>query len=633
MYIVNKQLYNNQIKTIIVVENAEISEEEVENLKKSITDVSKTRIVMDRSLALSSPGFFDTLCSAFPGIDVFVKVDDVEYDVNFKESQIFDNAQMDRLIQNNAIINKYGGELYLSAYTYGDDPLGRENKIPFSRVVQANSKMNNWVNRINNAKVDGKPLSPFEKYLYAYQIVTEFKYSEDQIFEARDISRILSGKFIVCAGYASILSELCRRVGIVCKRQFVHAEESENEENQQSVANHECCVLKLEDPKYNIDGFFLADPTLDSYDYAVEDGTTLTHALIGLDEYEKLNNGREHLIVDDNSNMSNFYFLRDSKILPNEKTFFESNSPKKDVEKAVKYNYFDESFGQFIQSSAKYLNKTEGFKSYTLMPKEFKNIYLIDSPYSTEDISKSSTLLSNLALKTFSTANIDDQNANELKRFFYESLDTYLNNNNIQINDDSIKNVSKYLMDTAKNDEQVLSDSQLLYSLAEYNDANVIFNCNTRQKFEEILNTHYDKVPTIKNYLDALKNVYMASGGDKESSSALADFMVNASVWLADALGWSKKDVTNVFAKEAKLTKPIETLKQQRYEEIAKNSENDNLTPEKLENMLKDKKFAELKKLGVDLDNQDEVYQFERIRLCGVKLKNKLGEDTSISLE
>lgn len=632
MFVVDKQVYGNQIQSVIVVDNNNISDEEIKNLKSTIKDFSNFRIVMNREIALTGPSLFEKICSEFPGVDVFIKVDDVEYDVNFNSSQVFSRPEMEKLMQSNDIVKKYGANLYLSGFSYGDDPLGRENKIPFSRVVIANSKMNNWVDRINNAKIDGKPLSPFEKYLYAYQIVTEFKYTEDQIFEARDISRILSSNFIVCAGYSAILSELCRRVGIVCKRQFIHTDESENEELKNVTINHECCILKLTDPKYDIDGFFIADPTLDSYDYAVEDGTTLTHALMAIDEYEKLNNGKQHIILDDNSSLSNYYFLRDAGVLPNDKIFAETVYKKEAVEDAVKYNYFDTKFDKFMEKSFNFLGDPKKCETFNLEPKEFQNIYLIDNAYTTEDIARNEALLSNLALKTFSTVDVNDVNSNEIKKFFFESLNKYMENNNLENNTENIKYVTQSLMDTAKTNTKVLEDSQLLYSLADYNDSNIIFNSNSQEKFRDIINTHYDKTPTIKNYMDALTNVYMASGGDKQSSIELADFMINASVWLADAYGWSKMGTTNVFAKEAELTKPIETLMAKKKEELTKTNGND-ISGESAKTVVKNKNFEELKKLGVDLDIEDQILHSQKIRLCGYNLKVKLNDNKDKTLE
>lgn len=628
MLVINKQLENDKFKTLILVDNNEISDEDILNLKKDVIDLSDARIVMDRPVALCDSTFFEKLCQAFPGIDVFIKVDDVEYDSNFYSSQVFDKNQMEILLKNNEVIKKYGANLYLSGFTYGDDPLERENIIPFSKVVQANIKMNEWVDKINNAKVDGKPLSPFEKYLYAYQFVTQFKYKEGQIFEARDISRVLSGKFIVCAGYSSILSELCRRIGIVCKRQFVHSDEIGNESSNKNVANHECCVLNLVDPKYNIDGFFLADPTLDSYDYAVEEGTTLTHSLIPLDEFSKITNGKEQIIVNEFSSASNYYFLRDCKILPDIKTFSEEGLVPGKVEMALKDNYFDEGFIKFMHNSFELLKDDEMHTQLSIAPKYFDSIYLIDKAYNSVEISNNLEVFSNLALKTFSSVDINDANSFELKRFFFESLDNYLIYNKFQNTDEVSNELSEKLLSTAKTSNKVYEDSSLLYSLANYNDSNLIFNSNCQEKFTEIINTHNDKIPKIKDYLDALVNVYIACGGERDNSIKYADFMVNASTWLADALGWAKMNVNNAFAKEAEIVKPIERFMKQKYDEISRE-----LDAKEFSNNEEKSMEENLKKLGVNLENNDEITQFERIKLCSKNFNIKFDQDVGISLE
>ena len=422
MFVFNKNHGLNK-EYYIVIDEEYFSEEDVALTKEQIPDMSMSRIVIERHMALKDPSFFERVCKSFPGIDVFVKVDDVEYDVNYKFSQIFNREEMTRLFENNNIINKYGGNLYLSGYTYGDDPLNRENKIPFNRVVQANARMNNWVDKINNAKVNGKSLTPFEKYLYAYQIVTQFKYTADEIFEARDISRVLSSKFIVCAGYSAILSELCRRVGIICKRQYIHSDENVSGAN----INHEGCILQLKDPKYGIDGFFIADPTLDSFDSSIEEETSITYALMNIDEYNQLFDFNEHILVDNLSDFSNFYFLRDAKEIPYQKTFSESETMINDVSDALKNGYFDEKITTFLNHAINEIPIIEG--GYDKAFNFFDKIYLVDRPYTIDEIAKSEELLAYLAMQYYSLSVFDkDTNTRLLRDFFENSVNRYLEN-------------------------------------------------------------------------------------------------------------------------------------------------------------------------------------------------------------
>lgn len=124
-------------------------------------------------------------------------------------------------------------------------------------VFLANSKINLWVDEINSKKINGKPLSPLEKFYLAYDIVTDFEFNESEsIFDARNLISVLQGNKIVCVGFAKLLSELCKRVGIECEVQLVA--------HKSDKPNHMNCIVRLKDDKYGVDGVFYSDPCWDS---------------------------------------------------------------------------------------------------------------------------------------------------------------------------------------------------------------------------------------------------------------------------------------------------------------------------------------------------------------------------------
>lgn len=117
------------------------------------------------------------------------------------------------------------------------------------------------------ADIRNSDLSPFERYIAVYNIVKQFKpykeNSEDKS-QARDLRYILYNDYIVCAGFSKLLTDLARRVGVpVSKISLGVAVENPEEEPLKSTG-HARVLVNLKDPKYGIDGYYIADPTWDN---------------------------------------------------------------------------------------------------------------------------------------------------------------------------------------------------------------------------------------------------------------------------------------------------------------------------------------------------------------------------------
>ena len=117
-------------------------------------------------------------------------------------------------------------------------------------------------------------LSPFEQYLYAYNLTKNFKEytpSEEGWEQSRALYNILDNEYIVCAGYTRLLEDLLDKLGIKSREFGVVAHDKET--NQ--YGNHSILQVKIVDEKYGIDGIYFADPTNDSdknndyYQYAL----------------------------------------------------------------------------------------------------------------------------------------------------------------------------------------------------------------------------------------------------------------------------------------------------------------------------------------------------------------------------
>lgn len=164
---------------------------------------------------------------------------------------IFDEKQTQILADNANIFISDGHtvELYSKAYGY---------KYPLQKVLEANRKLEEWTNLIKNAKVDGRELSPLEKYLYAYITVSNFydykkERTNESPIESRALVNVLTGDKIVCVGYAEMLITLLNRLGIPAIHNGVKFENNS--------INHATCLVYLKDDIYNFNSIFYSDPT------------------------------------------------------------------------------------------------------------------------------------------------------------------------------------------------------------------------------------------------------------------------------------------------------------------------------------------------------------------------------------
>ncbi len=175
-------------------------------------------------------------------------------------------------------------------------------------------------------------LSPFEKYIFAYNKAKHFKKykeSEDR-HSARNLYQLLDNEYMVCVGFSRLLGDLLEKLGIasvdysvgvdiglddvspdtiVLPDKLISSRDGKEHEVLTQRGNHARLEVHLEDPKYGIDGYFLADPTWDNdmehdtYNYAL-----MTHdEYIGTDRYNYFNQwGIDELFFV--SSLEEFYF-------------------------------------------------------------------------------------------------------------------------------------------------------------------------------------------------------------------------------------------------------------------------------------------------------------------------------------
>lgn len=108
--------------------------------------------------------------------------------------------------------------------------------------------------------VNENNLSPYEKLIYAYDLIKSFYYKENKnnLDESRNIPDIVRRGYIVCVGYARFLKQLLKELGInsVCEGLGLYDSEGEH--------GHERNFVYIKDEKYGIDGVYSLDATYDS---------------------------------------------------------------------------------------------------------------------------------------------------------------------------------------------------------------------------------------------------------------------------------------------------------------------------------------------------------------------------------
>jgi len=171
------------------------------------------------------------------------------------------------LIYLELIDNLYFSEFYQEPFI----PTKREELWSYYDVYRANANKKNIVKSIQRAK-----LSPFETILMANGKISESKYvghaSSDEktrtfltAEDARDNEEELkkSGKAFVCTGYSSyakaIIDEL-NNENLKCM--FVPANFHYGKTKRRKYgATHMMLLVKIKDEKYDIDGYYMWDPT------------------------------------------------------------------------------------------------------------------------------------------------------------------------------------------------------------------------------------------------------------------------------------------------------------------------------------------------------------------------------------
>lgn len=121
-------------------------------------------------------------------------------------------------------------------------------------------------------------LSMFERYIYAYNITKQFKKYKDNPHEkslSRNLYKILDNEYIVCAGFSNLFGDLLDKLGIRNVGMDIsvdlsydditdHSKEIDLEDKTTDSIGHARRYVYIKDKKYDIDGFYISDPTWDN---------------------------------------------------------------------------------------------------------------------------------------------------------------------------------------------------------------------------------------------------------------------------------------------------------------------------------------------------------------------------------
>lgn len=181
--------------------------------------------------------------------------------------------------------------------------------LSLNEMKELNSKLDSMVAEIKNSS-----LSPYEKYIAAYNIVKSFKKYKlyldnkgiDQLVsdQSRNPYLVLINQYIVCAGYSSLLHLLLKKLNIPSHEWIIGVSDKSEAVAEGSLKDndaHARLYVNIVDDKYGINGYYMCDPTFDNVDKEISD-------LYGY-KYLSMSCGESHDYGKDSS--SYYYFSYD----------------------------------------------------------------------------------------------------------------------------------------------------------------------------------------------------------------------------------------------------------------------------------------------------------------------------------
>lgn len=196
---------------------------------------------------LSSNGMFDGISIASSKIEKIILMFDWLEMNNYKVNNVtleLENKSYDDIDR----LRKYTSKFNIKI------ACGEDRELTYEEFLTMRSTIDWYKELLNSSE-----LSPFEKTIFAYDILKTFEYKDDinNGDNSRIVPDILRTGNIVCVGYSKLLAELLNEVGI---NAFTYVIPSIEEGGN---AHMRVCA-KIDDDKYDIHGIYSLDATWDS---------------------------------------------------------------------------------------------------------------------------------------------------------------------------------------------------------------------------------------------------------------------------------------------------------------------------------------------------------------------------------
>lgn len=487
-------------KDRILIKDATI--EELEDFC-AIHDVLKNQynIGISRETALNKE-VLEFLCQHFSNVTFTIE------NTNPKHQELYDEIETKILASNvNFIRQKYNKNLIF------------DGGYSVESGVEASRKLNDWVNSIKVARIKGKELSPFEKYLFAYQYATDFFYKDNKKSpgESRDLIPVLTGDKIVCVGFARVLKELCTRLDIPCAVQYVEIRHDDG-----TIGYHANNSVWINDPKYGICGIYYADSCWDCRKEKTQE-TSILYSCMKYSDIETLYNSSIYIQTIDAS-LRDILFKKEYKQIADKEKMASKMLEERALQiLAGRHDFFVRIFDDVIFDQIDQMEHQRGTTRVPIGKEELRQINrycedmyseIIIDDYTSEKMYEKTQLLIKYMIEDYGFSE------NELVEFLHKKAEDFKPNRRIAKKFINKDNVSKLAIKQSMDD----------YS-KENNKLKTNF-ANTKK---------YASTISPDCIINALYNLGEAFGLDQKQQEKYVSDMVNSSINVALENSFEKK--------------------------------------------------------------------------------------------
>lgn len=235
-------------------------------------------------------------------------------DYNVRTNFLFDKDEQKELIKiNNYLLTNSSNPLYISR---------NNTSILFTLkdLIFSTRKLKNVANSIANATItinnQKQQLSNFEKFMLAYEYVSNYKYNKGgdyhYLVNSNWVTTIGKDK-IICRGYSSMLKALCDLIftnnEVKVFEQTLTIYPKDNKDKKERHSNN---IVLIKDDKYNIDGMYYADAC---WDCLIDEKENKAFTFCCVPMQDLLHHKLYNFIFD--NGLSNIYFLNSEEYTNN----------------------------------------------------------------------------------------------------------------------------------------------------------------------------------------------------------------------------------------------------------------------------------------------------------------------------